>query len=335
MASFAEPEQADIFFWGKHKKKGFQQVASPEPPLETTVADTHAHLDMLTDVPRALARAAVHRVGFVCSIVDPSEDTGKVYRSCDQWREDAATLIPSLFETSASEQGEDAAELQRMFVPGPVPALRVACGCHPHNARHYNDELEQRLLEHLRDPLTCAVGEVGLDYHYDLSPREQQREVFRRQIGLAHRTGLPLVLHLREAHEEAFEIMCEEGFPEAGVLLHCFNLDQETLAPWVEKACYVALGGAITFKRSDDTREALKHIPVELLLTETDAPYMAPEPMRSVACEPAHIVFTAQKIAEVRGAEPGAARERLLAQMYDNALTLLDRAPTTWQLEQG
>ena len=106
----------------------------------------------------------------------------------------------------------------------------------------------------LKDPRVAALGEIGLDYHYDFSPRDDQREAFRRQLRLAKEAGLPVALHLREAHDEALAIMREEGFPEAGTLLHCFNLDWATLEPWVEEGCYVAFGGALTFKNADDTR---------------------------------------------------------------------------------
>ena len=113
-------------------------------------------------------------------------------------------------------------------------------GCHPHNAKHYDDALEGLLLDRLADARVSAVGEIGLDYHYDFSPREAQREAFRRQVRVAKKAGLPVVLHIREAHDDAFSILQEEGFPQAGTLLHCFNLDWAELERWVEAGCYVA-----------------------------------------------------------------------------------------------
>ena len=334
MTSFTEPVQADAFFYSKKKKKGLQKVEPPYPSLEAPIADTHAHLDLLSNVPLALARCALYKVGFICSIVDPSEDEGKAYALHETWQTEASSMISSLICASLAQADESTQGFLDNINPGPIPSLRIACGCHPHNARHYSAELEALLLSYLGKPVTCALGEVGLDYHYDYSPREQQREVFRRQINLAHISGLPLILHLREAHEDALKIMDEEGFPEAGTLLHCFNQGWDSVAPWLERGCFIALGGAVTFKKSDETREALKHIPESALLTETDAPYMAPEPMRSMACEPAHTIFTAQKIAEVRGCEPGTSRKQLLTCMYNNALALLDRAPSAWQLNK-
>lgn len=216
-----------------------------------------------------------------------------------------------------------------------MPRVRIAVGCHPHNAKFYNDGLEADLRALLMDPRVSALGEIGLDYHYDFSPRDDQRDAFRRQIRLAKECGLPIALHLREAHDEALAIMREEGFPEAGTLLHCFNLDWATLEPWVEADCYVAFGGALTFKNADDTREAAARVPANRLLTETDAPYMTPEPMRGITCLPDHVLFTAACLAEVRGCEPGTAREAFLAQLMDNARALLDRPATAWQKSKG
>lgn len=204
-------------------------------------------------------------------------------------------------------------------------------GCHPHNAKYYGDSLEAELRERLADPRVAALGEVGLDYHYDFSPRDQQRDAFRRQVRLAKECGLPVILHVREAHDDALAIMREEGWPEAGTLLHCFNLDWATLEPWIEADCYVAFGGPLTFKNADEVRDAAARVPVDRLLTETDAPYMTPEPMRGMTCGPEHVIFTAERLAEVRGCAPGPERKELLEQLMDNARALLDRPATPWQ----
>lgn len=113
-----------------------------------------------------------------------------------------------------------------------------------------------------------------------------QREVFRAQIRLAKEAGLPIALHMREAHDDGFAILEEEGFPEAGTLLHCFNLDAAEVARWVEAGCYIAFGGPLTFKRADEVREAAKLVPADRLLTETDSPYMTPEPLRGTDWRP-------------------------------------------------
>ena len=188
-----------------------------------------------------------------------------------------------------------------------MPRVRIAVGCHPHNAKYYDDGLEADLRRMLKDPRVAALGEIGLDYHYDFSPRDDQREAFRRQL----------------------------RFPEAGTLLHCFNLDWATLDPWVEAGCYVAFGGALTFKNADDTREAAARVPADRLLTETDAPYMTPEPMRGMTCLPDHVLFTAERLAEACGRAPGTQREEFLARLMDNARELLDRPATAWQKNKG
>lgn len=216
-----------------------------------------------------------------------------------------------------------------------MPRVRIATGCHPHNAKYYDDGLEAELITQLADPRVAAVGEIGLDYHYDLSPRDDQREVFRRQVRVAKECGLPVILHVREAHDDALAIMRDEGFPKAGTLLHCFNLDWATLEPWVEEGCFVAFGGPLTFKNSDDTREAATRVPLDRLLTETDAPFMTPEPMRGMTCGPEHVIFTAACLAEVRGCVSGPERKTLLEQLMENARGLLDRPATLWQKEQS
>ena len=212
-----------------------------------------------------------------------------------------------------------------------MPRVVIAAGCHPHNAKRFDTQAELDLRTWLKQPDVVALGEIGLDYHYDFSPVEDQKRAFRAQIRLAKEAGLPVVLHVREAYADAWEIMQEEGFPDAGVLLHCFTADWATLEPWIEAGCSVSFGGAITFGSSDAIRDAASRVPVGQLLLETDAPYMAPKPLRGQKCEPAQMVFTAQRMAELRGAQDPLERRKLLTALYDNALRLFDRKPTDWQ----
>lgn len=350
---FEQSAFADALFRQKRKHGKFRFV---EPPrLAAPVADTHAHVHLLDDPPLVFARAAVWGIDFVCNIVDIYGGEPTTFSRIDGWLEEAAARIPELLADTRAVvlAGGDGATSShfpektdsRAFMP-PVcadagseevalPRVRLAVGCHPHNASHYDDAMEEALRCRLADPRVCAIGEIGLDYHYDFSPRDAQREVFRRQIRLAHETSLPVALHVREAHDEAFRILQEEGFPQAGVLLHCFDLDWETLEPWVSHGCYVALGGALTFKRCEDTREAVARASRNLLLTETDSPYMAPEPLRGMACEPMHAIFTAACMADVLGCETPDQQEELLKQLECNARTLLDRGPTSWQVEHA
>lgn len=304
----------DMAFRQKRKKGKFREVACER--LEYPVVDTHAHLDTISHAPLSLARCAFHGIDFITTIVDVFEDAETTYRKLDAWRADAVFLLDDMGHSDYRNS---------------VPTVRIAIGCHPHNAQHYDDALEETLIAHLEDTRTCAIGEIGLDYHYDLSPRADQREAFRRQIRLAHKTGLPVVLHMREAHDEGFEILTQEGFPAAGVLLHCFNLDEQVLTPWVDAGCFIAYGGPLTFKNADEVRQSVWSVPRDRLLTETDSPFMTPEPMRGMECGPEHVIFTAATMARVLGCDPGEERREFLEQIHRNALGLLDRGPTSWQ----
>ena len=327
----------DGLFRQKRKKGKFRVIAPPEPPLEAPVADTHAHVQMLADPVGELARCAVHGVGFVACVVDPYEAGDDVgYREVDRWRREAAERAEGCAQSARGGEADcdDGFALACDNLGLSVPDVRFIVGVHPHNAKDY-EGARDRLLQLLADPRTAALGEIGLDYHYDLSPRDVQRKVFRDQIHLAKEAGLPIALHVREAHDDAFAILQEEGFPAAGTLLHCFNLDEVEVARWVDAGCFVAFGGPLTFKNADEVRCAAAAVPRDRLLTETDSPYMTPEPMRGMPCGPAHTVFTAERLAEVLGCAPGPARRQLLEQLMANARGLLDRAPTPWQVSCG
>lgn len=344
-----DPVFGDALFRQKRKHGKFRVVEAPR--LEAAVADTHAHVHLLPDPALAFAQAAVWGVSFICNIVDVCEDGPEALGRVAALPAAAAARLPQVAAATEAALaqaavGEGATRLPEGCGPEPfalppdaaarpMPHLRIAVGCHPHNASSFDADAEARLRACLADPLVCAVGEIGLDYHYDFSPREAQREAFRRQVRLAHEAGLPVALHIREAHDEALAIMREEGFPAAGTLLHCFDLGWDVLEPWIDEGCRVALGGALTFARCEDTREAVRRVPLERLLTETDAPYMAPEPMRGMTCGPAHVAFTAARMAEVRGCAPGAPREALLRALAGNARALLDRPATAWQRAHG
>lgn len=310
--------QFDDALFRTKKKHKIRTVPAPQPALEAPVADTHIHLAMLRDPAKSIVRAAVHGVSFIGCMADPASAADVVYDQIDSWFAHAEDYLKRIDPESTAT----------------LPAYRISCGVHPHDARLYTPEMEQQLLAYWRDSRTSCVGEIGLDYHYDFSPREVQREVFARQVELMHETGLPLTLHLREAHDDALGIMDEVGFPEAGTILHCFNLGVEELMPWVERGCYIAVGGAVTFGSSERLREALSSIPRDKFLFETDGPFMAPTPFRSVECGPDLIVFTAAYIAEQLGYAPGEERARFLSDVYYNSVELLNREVTPWQSAQ-
>lgn len=309
------PPERDCGFYQRRKHDKWSAVPSPEPMLEGLVADSHAHVHMLPDPAWELVRCAANGVGFICEICDPSEDSLSIPEDVHRWRAEAHDTLNELADEIDSCQ---------------LPQMRISAGVHPHNAKLYDAAVEERLLEWLSAPETLIVGEIGLDYHYDLSPRDVQREVFLRQIQLAKELDMPVALHLRggddpevdDAHREAFSILEKVGFPSRGAIVHCCALPPDELLPWIEADCYVAYGGALTFKKSEEAREGARLVPENRLLLETDSPYMAPEPMRGAACTPAHVIFTAARLAEIRGIAPGQDRERFLAQLFENTLRI-------------
>ncbi len=177
-----------------------------------------------------------------------------------------------------------------------------ALGVHPHNAGEEGLADPAPLIAAAADPEVVAVGEAGLDYHYDFAPRESQARNFRAHIAAARETGLPLVVHTREADADTAAILEEEMAegPFTGVL-HCFSSGRELAERAVAIGFYLGIGGILTFRRSDELRRIVAEMPLERLLLETDAPYLAPVPFRGKTNEPARIVRTAEVLAAVKG----------------------------------
>ncbi len=175
----------------------------------------------------------------------------------------------------------------------------AAAGVHPHDADGWNDSSEARLLGQLAHGKVVALGEIGLDYHYDFSPREIQREVFRRQLEIAKRLDMPVIIHDREAHGDMYDIL-REFAPLKGVV-HCFSGSVELAEETVRYGLHIGLGGAVTFKNARVPLEVAAYVPLDRLLVETDAPYMTPVPHRGERNDSSMISFVAEKLAEVRG----------------------------------
>ena len=181
----------------------------------------------------------------------------------------------------------------------------AAAGVHPHDARLYTDAAERHLSGVLESSKrVVALGEIGLDFHYDNSPRDVQREVFARQLRLAMKASLPVIIHSREADEETVEILREEyaGAPRGGVM-HCFGGGPKMAEDVLALGFYISFAGNVTFKKADALREVAREVPPERLLVETDCPYLSPVPFRGRRNEPAHVVETARFLAELRGVE--------------------------------
>ena len=197
------------------------------------------------------------------------------------------------------------------------PEVRFAVGVHPHQAGQLAaclDEVEPRLRAAVAARSgACAVGEIGLDYHYDFAPRDVQREVFRTQVRVAAELGRPIVIHTREADEDTFAVLEGEGAPPPGGVFHCFTGDAATARRAVDLGFHVSFSGIATFRRADAVREAVAVVPWDRLLVETDAPYLAPVPYRGRRNEPAWVARVVEVVAGVRGTSPGEVSARTAA----------------------
>lgn len=171
-------------------------------------------------------------------------------------------------------------------------------GFHPHDARHYSDDAEKDLRELANNFEVVAIGEIGLDFYRDNSPREIQREVFVRQISLAKELGLPIVMHIREAYEEAIDILVAEEAFKTNVVLHCFSGTRKDARRALDYGFYLSLGGVLTFKNSR-LPELVKDVPLDRIILETDAPFLTPHPFRGKRNEPARVALVYEKLAEV------------------------------------
>jgi TatD DNase family protein len=179
------------------------------------------------------------------------------------------------------------------------PFIFATVGVHPHDAAKATDETFDRLKDLLSHSKTLALGEIGLDYHYDFSPREVQREVFARQLEMAGGAGKPVVIHTREAWEDTMKMLRERYHGEG--IFHCFTGGPEEAREALDFGFHLSFGGVLTFPKAEPVREAARLTPPEKLLVETDSPYLAPVPHRGKRNEPAFLVATARKLAEVRG----------------------------------
>lgn len=182
------------------------------------------------------------------------------------------------------------------------PWCYAAVGVHPHDAKFFTDESINTLRELAGAPKVVAYGEIGLDYYRDYSPRDIQTEVFRKQLGLALETGLPIIIHDRESGGDTIRILKEENiFSRARVLLHCFSGSAEQAVEYIGLGCMISVAGPVTYKNNKKTARVAAEVPLEHLLIETDAPFLTPEPFRGQRNEPVNVEYVARKVAELRG----------------------------------
>jgi TatD DNase family protein len=180
------------------------------------------------------------------------------------------------------------------------PFIYAVLGVHPHHAKEIDDQTYAVLKGCCQSEKVRAVGEIGLDFYRDLSPREIQLIRFREQIALARELGLPIVVHDREAHQETLEVLKSEKAEALGGIIHCFSGDYEMAKECIDMGFYISVSGSITYKNAEPLREIVKKLPLERLLVETDAPFLTPVPFRGKRNEPGYVRYTAEKLAQIK-----------------------------------
>lgn len=205
-----------------------------------------------------------------------------------------------------------------------APDIWCTVGTHPHEAKENPDLSPQTLIEHAADPKVVGIGETGLDFHYDLSPRDIQARVFRAHVAAARETGLPLVVHTREADEMMGDIL-EEEFARGPfrMLMHCYTSGAELARRAAALGAWFSVSGIATFKAAEDVRAVVADMPAERIIVETDCPYLAPVPHRGRRNEPAYLPHVLAKLAEIRGWSLAEAEQRT----EDAFFALFDRIP--------
>jgi TatD DNase family protein len=184
------------------------------------------------------------------------------------------------------------------------PRIWCSVGAHPHEAADHSDLMVERLVVLAAHPRVVGIGETGLDFHYDLSPRDIQERVFRAHIAASHMTGLPLIIHAREADDDIARVLGEER-PPRGVL-HCFSSGRALAEAALGLGFFISISGIVTFRNAEELRAIVRDVPLDRLLVETDSPYLAPVPYRGKRNEPAFVVATAAAVATLKGVTPAA-----------------------------
>ena len=237
----------------------------------------------------------------------------------EQFDADREELIASLPEAGIVHVMEaccDEAGIDRVVaLVSRVPFMYGSAGVHPHSADEFRPETPDHIREALTHDRMLAIGEIGLDYHYDFSPREVQRACFDAQLALAAELKKPVIIHDREAHGDTMDLLrCRRG--NLSGVMHCFSASYEIAKECIDLGLFIAFGGALTFKNAVHQWEIASRLPLDRLLIETDCPYMTPVPFRGTRNDPRRIVLTLEKLAELRGIDT----ETLAETLYANSL---------------
>lgn len=191
--------------------------------------------------------------------------------------------------------------LQAIALAEKYDFIYAAVGVHPHDAKSLDDMMLSLLKAMARKDKVKAIGEIGLDYHYDHSPRDLQKYWFEKQLLMAKELELPVIIHDRDANQDVFDILSKVQSFETGVLLHCYSGSAELAEEYVKKGAYISLAGPVTFKNARKPLEVVETVPLDRLMIETDAPYLTPEPYRGKRNESAYVSYVAKKFAEIKG----------------------------------
>lgn len=213
-------------------------------------------------------------------------------------RAQAAGVEKIIVVGGAGDLSSNAAALE---LANSYPGLYATIGMHPHDAKEVDDEAFQRMEALARNPKVVAVGESGLDFYYDHSPRQVQIDLFCRFIQMARQRRLPLVVHVRDAYREASEIIKREGKGDLRGVIHCFTGDYDAAREFLDLGFYLSFAGIITFKNADTLREVVRKLPLDRILIETDSPYLAPVPHRGKRNEPSFVRYVAETLTQVKG----------------------------------
>ncbi|MCD8895648.1 YchF/TatD family DNA exonuclease [Mammaliicoccus sciuri] len=228
-----------------------------------------------------------------------------VHLNADQYDEDLQEVIDRALEEGIDRMfvvGFDTNTIERtMKLIDQYDFIYGIIGWHPVDAIDCTEERLQWIEELSKHPKIIGIGEMGLDYHWDKSPKDIQKEVFRKQIALAKRVQLPIIIHNREATQDCVDILKEENASEVGGIMHSFSGSNEIADEILKMNFYISLGGPVTFKNAKQPKEVAQHVPLDRLLVETDAPYLSPHPYRGKRNEPARVKLVAEQIAELRG----------------------------------
>jgi len=230
-----------------------------------------------------------------------------VHLNARQFSDDRDEVIQRAFDAGVSRMvvvGFDEETIRlAMEIVEEHDDIYAAVGWHPVDAIDYKEAHLERLEELSKHPKVVAIGEMGLDYHWDTSPKNVQEQVFRKQIRLAKKVKMPIIIHNREATTDVIRILQEEKVEEIGGIMHCYSGTMEEVQPCLDMNFHISLGGPVTFKNAKEAKEVAKIIPLDKLLVETDAPFLAPHPYRGKRNEPSYVTLVAKEIAQLRGME--------------------------------